>query len=169
MDLAVPHVLGSLGETHRVRDFTPLGYDERQYGSPGFDLPVGRLTRTPHGEYPEYHTSADDAELVRPESLEGSVAAVREIVHVLDRNRTLVSRRPYGEPQLGRRGLYRAMGGEADLPALQEAVLWVLNLADGHHSLLQMAERSGLPFRLLDRAARLVEEHDLVETSDRHE
>ncbi|MFW5904698.1 MAG: DUF4910 domain-containing protein [bacterium] len=167
IDRAARQVLHRRDEPHQVREFTPTGYDERQYGSPGFDLPVSRLTRTPHGEFPEYHTSADDAGLVRPESLEASVAAVLEIVHVLDRDRTLVNLSPYGEPQLGRRGLYRAMGGEPDVPALQEALLWVLNLADGRHGLLDMAERSAMPFELLDRAGRLLEEHELVRDADR--
>lgn len=162
VDRAAAHVLAHLDEPGEVRAFQPLGFDERQYCSPGFDLPVGRLTRTPNGEYPEYHTSADDLDLVRPECLESSLRAVLRIVEILERDRVVVSLNPHGEPQLGRRGLYRAMGGKSDPPRLQTAILWVLNLADGHHSLLAMAERSGMDFRVLDRAAELLAEHELV-------
>ena len=165
VDRAVAHVLGSLDGTHEIRGFTPLGYDERQYCSPGFDLPVGRLTRTPNGEYPEYHTSADDLSLVRAEALAGSLHTLLRIVDVLEKDRTWVNQSPYGEPQLGRRGLYRAMGGAPDLPDLQTALLWVLNLADGEHSLLEVAERSGLDLAVLDAAARLLADHDLLEES----
>ncbi len=163
VDRAAAHVLADGGDPGRLRPFRPLGYDERQYCSPGFDLPVGRLTRTPHGEFPEYHTSADDATLVRPEALADSLSAVLGLVELLDRNQVPVNRKPHGEPQLGRRGLYRAMGGAPDVPALQEAVLWVLNLADGTRSLLQIAERSAMPFERVYWAARLLASHDLVE------
>lgn len=165
VDVAATHLLERLDPPGRTRPFTPLGYDERQYGSPGFDLPVGRLTRTPHGEYPEYHTSADDLELVRPEHLEDSLDVLLRLCGILERDRVPVSRNPHGEPQLGRRGLYRAMGGEADVPELQEAILWTLNLADGRHSLLDIAARAGKPFELIDRAAELLEKHELVDSA----
>jgi len=113
VDRAAAYVLrgrpGSL-----VEDFVPWGGDERQFCSPGFDLPVGALTRTPHGLFPEYHSSADDLDLIGAESLGDSLAATLEILDVLDRDRTYASRNPYGEPQLGRRGLYREIGGGAD-------------------------------------------------------
>lgn len=141
-----------------VRPFDPTGYDERQFGSPGFDLPVGRLTRTPHGEYPEYHTSADSLALVTPAALEGALDALLRIVAVLEGDAVYRSRAPWGEPQLGRRGLYGALGGEAVTPEAQHALLWTLNLADGRHALLDVAEKSGLPFSAVRAAAdRLLE------------
>jgi aminopeptidase-like protein len=167
VDRAAAHVLEHSSPRGRVRDFSPLGYDERQYGSPGFDLPVGRLTRSPHGEFREYHTSGDDLSILRPERLEGSLAAILEIFRILERDRVLLSRFPYGEPQLGRRGLYRTLGGEAATGASEEAMLWALNLADGEHSLLGMAERSGLPFRILDRTAEILEREGLLEAPGR--
>jgi len=165
IDRAVTHVLRHRAPEGRVLPFTPYGYDERQYCSPGFDLPVGRLGRGVHGEYPEYHTSADDLGFVSPGQLGESLALLAEVVDVLERDRTYRSTAPYGEPQLGRRGLYRSTGatviGKADL---EMALLWVLNLADGRHSLLAMAERAGLPFgQLAEAAARLVEAGLLVE------
>ena len=165
VDRAVEAAARDLGLGLEVRPFAPTGYDERQYGSPGFDLPVGRLTRTPHGEYPEYHTSGDDLDLVRPESLAESLAVLEAVVRTLDGDGVYRNTQPYGEPQLGRRVLYATLGGLADGPAAQQAALWVLNLSDGAHSLLDVAERSGLAFATVRAAAdRLVEAGLLVGT-----
>ena len=153
IDRAVRTVARDLGVPLDIRPFEPTGYDERQFGSPGLDLPVGRLTRTPHGEYPEYHTSGDDLALVRPESLAKSLAALEAIVRTLDGDAVYRNAQPFGEPQLGRRGLYASLGGLPDGPAAQRAALWVLNLSDGAHSLLDVAERSGLPFATVRAAA----------------
>jgi len=151
VDRAARRVLAAAGE-HAIVDFSPWGYDERQYCSPGFDLPVGCLMRTPHGTFPEYHTSADDLGFVDPAALEHSLGLCTAIMDALEQERVYVSRQPRGEPQLGRRGLYPATGGAA--PAAEQlALLWTLNLADGRHSLLDMAERSGLPVAALQHAA----------------
>lgn len=135
------------------RPFTPMGYDERQFGSPGFDLPVGRLTRTPHGEYPEYHTSGDDLTLVRPEALAESYVVLRDVLTLLDGDAHYRNTAPFGEPHLGRRGLYAPTGGDPVTPVDTQAVLWTLNLSDGEHGLLDVAEASGLPFPVIRRAA----------------
>ena len=153
IDRVALHVLRSAGVEHQVLDFVPFGYDERQYGSPGFNLPVGSLTRTPHGRYPEYHTSADDLSFVKPEALGDSWAKYLAIVGVLEGNRAYRNLNPRCEPQLGRRGLYRALGGGDDGRALELALLWVLNLADGDHDLLATAERAGMPFPVIREAA----------------
>ncbi|HJU03393.1 MAG TPA: DUF4910 domain-containing protein [Actinomycetes bacterium] len=152
VDRAVAHVLGHAGG--RLIDFVPYGYDERQYCSPGFNLPVGSFSRTPHGEFPEYHTSADDLELVQPEHLAGSYATLLEVLAVLEGDRRWRSTNPHCEPQLGKRGLYRMTGGHKDTRAAELAMLWVLNLSDGDHSLLEVAERSGMPFAAIEAAAR---------------
>ena len=153
IDRIVAHVLRNDEVPHRITPFVPYGYDERQYCSPGFDLPVGCLMRTPNGEYPEYHSSADNLSLLRPESLSHSLAVLRRIVAVIEGDALYRSSNPKGEPQLGRRGLYAAMGGQRAASCDQLALLWVLNLADGHHSLLEMAERAGLPFAAIRAAA----------------
>jgi aminopeptidase-like protein len=153
IDRAVAHVLAASGRPHRVVDFTPYGYDERQFCSPGFNLPVGCLSRTPYAAYPEYHTSADDLDLVRPEHLEDSLQVCWEVVQLLERNRRYRNLAPKGEPQLGRRGLYGSIGGRSDAEERQMAMLWVLNLSDGDHSLLDVADRAGLPFALVADAA----------------
>ncbi|HYT26715.1 MAG TPA: DUF4910 domain-containing protein [Actinomycetota bacterium] len=153
IDRAVASVLATRGAPYDVADFSPYGYDERQFCSPGFDLPVGCLNRTPHGQFPEYHTSADDLDLVRPEHLADSYGACLEVMRVLEENATFVNQNPKCEPQLGKRGLYGAVGGRSDTVQVQLAMLWVLNLSDGGHSLLDVAERSGLPFGVLADAA----------------
>jgi aminopeptidase-like protein len=162
IDRAVAHVLASSGRPHALEDFSPYGYDERQYCSPGFNLPVGCLSRTPYARYPQYHTSADDLELVRPEQLQDSLEVCWEVLRVLDGNRRYRNLNPMCEPQLGRRGLYGSIGGRSDAEERQMAMLWVLNLSDGDHSLLDVAGRAGLPFGLVAEVAGTLEEAGLL-------
>ena len=162
IDRAVLHVLRTRGSDFSVREFSPFGYDERQYCSPGFDLPVGSLTRTPHGAYPEYHTSADDLHLVRPDSLADSLSIYLELIEILEGNAIYTSLCPKCEPQLGKRGLYRALGGLADAGEGEMALLWVLNLSDGRYSLLDIGDRAGLNFRTVRYAADRLLEHNLL-------
>jgi aminopeptidase-like protein len=145
-----------------VTDFSPFGYDERQYCSPGFDLPVGSLTRSSHGSFPEYHTDADNLDFVKPERLEESLRACLKILAVLEENRTLVNQKPFGEPQLGRYGLYDSVGGVTSSPDRKMALLWVLNLCDGGRSLLDVAERSNLDFSDILAASQTLEEAGLL-------
>ena len=153
IDRAVEHVLRHSGAPYSIADFTPYGYDERQYCSPGFNLPVGSLSRTPYGRFPEYHTSADNLELVRPEFLQDTLNKILAVVDILETNETFVNTSPKGEPQLGRRGLYSALGGRTDATQMEQALLWVLNQSDGTRSLLDVAVRSGMPFQVIRRAA----------------
>lgn len=141
------------GENYVVVDFAPYGYDERQFCSPGINLPVARLTRTPNGEYPEYHTSADNLQFVKREQLAASFQLCAAIVDILEKDRRYVNTQPKCEPQLGKRGLYRKTGGQKDIGAREYALLWVLNLSDGEHSLLDIAQRAGLPFKVVSAAA----------------
>ena len=161
IDRAVTHVLRHSGFDHQVVDFSPYGYDERQYCSPGFNLPVGCFSRTPYGTYPEYHTSADDLELVKPEALGESFAVSLSVLGLLEGNATYMSTSPKGEPQLGKRGLYPSVGGK-NIAMEQLALLWVLNLSDGRHNLLEIAEGSGLRFALLRGAADRLLDHGLL-------
>jgi aminopeptidase-like protein len=153
IDRAAMHVLKHSGHRYSVQEFFPYGYDERQYCSPGFDLPVGCLMRSPHGSFPEYHTSADDLAFVRPQYLEESFNMYRSVVELLECNITYLTTNPKCEPQLGKRGLYKAIGGDNHDSSRQMAMLWVLNLADGKHSLLDIAERSGMDLELLHSVA----------------
>lgn len=169
IDDVVAYVLEQSGRDHRVVDFTPYGYDERQYCSPGFDLAVGCLMRTTHGEYPQYHTSADDLSFVSPENLAESLTMYLKVIEVLEGNRTYLNLNPKCEPQLGRRGLYQKTGGAEQETNLQLAMLWVLNMSDGNHSLLNIAQRSGLPFEQLCDAARHLEAAELLKESSLRE
>lgn len=167
IDRAVEYVLarqdGDAGDSApRIRDFEPYGYDERQYCSPGINLSVGCLMRTPHGEFPEYHTSADNLDLVRPEALASSLATFEQVFDLLERNRTYLNLQPKCEPQLGKRGLYATIGGRSDTKTHQLALLWVLNLSDGTHTLLDIAERSGIDFTLIADAAETLAQHRLL-------
>jgi aminopeptidase-like protein len=166
VDRAMAHVLERGGRPYRMVDFSPYGYDERQYCSPGFDLPVGSLSRTPYGQYPEYHTSADDLSLVRPACLEESLETCWRLLRVLEGDRRYLNLSPYGEPQLGRRGLYGSTGGQSHTQESQMAMLWVLNLADGRHSLLDVAERAGLDFELVEAAAARLRDGGLLAEAD---
>jgi aminopeptidase-like protein len=168
IDRAAAHFLKNSGHPFKLVDFVPYGYDERQYCSPGFNLPVGCFMRTPHGEFPEYHSSADDLSCVRPEYLEQSLNVLLGILDIADRDARWLNLNPMCEPQLGRRGLYRTTGGSepgvADL-----ARLWVLNFSDGAHSLLDIAERSGIPFSAIATAARELSHARLLQPADSYE
>jgi aminopeptidase-like protein len=161
IDRAAEHVLRHSGRPNRIVDFSPYGYDERQYCSPGFDLPVGVLMRTPHGEYPEYHTSADDLDLVRRECLADSLSLYLQVLDVLENDGAYVNLNPKGEPQLGKRDLYPPVGGQGAGSELM-ARLWALNLSDGQHSLLDIAERAGMPFVDVREAARVLTDARLL-------
>ncbi|HKN93809.1 MAG TPA: DUF4910 domain-containing protein [Thermoleophilaceae bacterium] len=162
VDRAAAHVLSRGGCAHRIVDFSPWGYDERQYCSPGFNLPVGCLMRTPNGEFPEYHTSADNLEFVRPEYLADSFASCLEIVTVLEGNRRYLNQNPKCEPQLGKRGIYSGLAAGSEGKEVELAMLWVLNFSDGEHDLLDIADRSRMPFGVVRQAADLLVEHDLL-------
>ncbi len=161
IDRAAAHVLKHCGEPSEVLDFSPYGYDERQYCSPGFNLPVGCLMRSVWGTFPEYHTSADNLDFIRPEQLARSLRLCSSILNVLENNRTYRNQNPYCEPQLGKRNLYRSTGGNSIGEEIN-ARLWILNLSDGDHSLLDIAERSGLPFSTIYDAAKLLIEGELL-------
>ena len=159
VDRAAAHVLGHV-DGSIVGAWAPFGGDERQFCSPGFDLPVGTLSRTPHGLFPEYHSSADDLSLMSPAAIAESFRTALEIVDVLETNGRYRNLAPFGEPQLGRRGLYQSV---PDGTRPEEAMLWVLSLADGETDLLTIAEQSGLSFRDLRAASSALENARLVE------
>ena len=161
IDQAVAHILRHSSEAPEILDFSLYGYDERQYCSPGFNLPIGCLMRSVWGTFPEYHTSADNLDFIRPSQLAESLHVCAAILDVLEHNRRYRNQSPYGEPQLGRRNLYRSMGGEA-VGVDISARLCVLNLSDGEYSLLDIAERSGLPFSAISDAAELLCQHGLL-------
>jgi aminopeptidase-like protein len=165
IDRAVDTVLREAGEPYHLREFSPYGYAERQFCSPGFNLPVGCFMRTPHGEFPEYHTSADDLNYLKSEFLADSWSNLCRVLYLLDNNGTFVNQNPKCEPRLGDRGLYGAIGGGTNKKDWEMAMLWVLNLSDGYSSLLDIAERSGLPFSLIRTTADALTRASLLKES----
>jgi aminopeptidase-like protein len=167
IDHAILHLLATSGNLYNVRDFSPYGYDERQYCSPGFNLPIGCLNRTQHGKFPEYHTSADNLSFVTPEALADTLHFCLGVFRLLENNITYLNLNPKCEPQLGRRGLYRLMGGLPDAGTRELAMLWTLNLSDGNHSLLDIAERSSLRFEAILQATKDLEQAGLLSPQTR--
>ncbi|WP_205960309.1 DUF4910 domain-containing protein [Ramlibacter henchirensis] len=161
IDRAVEHVLSHADPGHKVVPFSPYGYDERQYCSPGFNLPVGCLMRSHHGQFPQYHTSADNLDFVTPQALAGAFDTLLSVFDVLEHDGHYLNLKPRCEPQLGQRGLYGATGGSGP-KQVEMAMLWVLNFSDGEASLLDIAQRSGMPFAVVREAAALLERHDLL-------
>lgn len=152
IDQIAEYVLGGIGAGARLVDFSPYGYDERQLCSPGFNLPVGRLTRTPNNEYAEYHSSADNFSILDQDSMAQSLQAAAGILRIADRNAVYVNLSPKCEPRLGKRGLFRLTGGRHP-GEFEHALLWVLNQSDGTNNLLAIARRARLPFDLIAGAA----------------
>ncbi|MEM9325477.1 MAG: DUF4910 domain-containing protein [Bacteroidota bacterium] len=143
-DRAALLVLDQMEAEYNVEDFFPSGSDERQYCSPGFNLPVGSLMRTRYGKYPEYHTSADNKDFISFEAMEESVWKYLEVIEVIERNDHYINTMPYCEPQLGKRGLYPTLGSQKGHSDFVRNMMWMLNLADGEHDLIDIARRSGI-------------------------
>jgi aminopeptidase-like protein len=162
IDRAMTHVLGHSGLSPVIEDFSPYGYDERQYCSPGFNLPVAMLSRSKYGAIPEYHTSADNLDFISADALAESYRLINETIGAIEGNGTYLNTHPKGEPQLGKRGLYGAIGGDKDAAAANMAMLWILNQSDGTNSLLDIAERAKLPFAVIQRTAKLLGDHGLL-------
>lgn len=162
IDRVMAHVLKHSTASPNILEFFPYGYDERQYCSPGFNLPVGMFQRSQFGTFPEYHTSADNLDFIRPKHLAASFGMIRAAIDIVENDARFLNLSPKCEPQLGRRGLYGAIGGDKDAAAKNMAILWVLNLSDGEHSLFDIAERAELAFAAVHDAARLLHEHGLL-------
>lgn len=169
IDRVVAAVLKSKWVNHKVIDFSPFGYDERQYCSPGFDLPVGCLSRALPGQYAEYHTSADNLQLVKPRALEESLEIYSEVIRVLEANRRFITQNPRCEPQLSKRQLYPTIGGTMNHQELHRALMWVLNLSDGNHSVLQMSLRSGVEVEIVIEACRILNRAGLIQEAGNHD
>jgi len=162
IDLIAEHVVREIDRDAQVVDFSPYGYDERQFCAPGFNLPVGRISQSSHDAFPEYHTSADDFDLVKEDRVAESLRAVATILQRIDGNRRFRNLSPKGEPRLGKRGLFRATGG-ATPGEFEHALLWILNLADGTHGLNDIGAVSGLSSTVLAKAADALIETGLLE------
>jgi aminopeptidase-like protein len=166
IDRAMAHSLHHSGLTPTILDFIPYGYDERQYCSPGFNLPVGLFQRSKFGEIPQYHTSADDLDFIAPNHLAQSYRLIAETIDAVENDAVYCNTMPKCEPQLGRRGLYGMIGGDKGAAAANMAMLWILNLSDGTQSLLDIAERANLPFHVVRNTAEVLRANGLLTRSD---
>jgi len=162
IDRAVECSLTELNVEFETRRFTPFGYDERQFCSPGLNLPMGCIMRSANGEFPEYHTSGDNLEFVTAPSLAESLQVVTAVLTTLEQNGIPINQNPCCEPQLGNRGLYKAFGQHDDRGRFQEAVMWVLSLAEGEHDLIAISRHADLPFALVREAADVLVQHELL-------
>ncbi len=160
IDKIVGYVLQTSGQQFNIHDFSPYGYDERQYCSQGINLPVGRLTRSQNNEYEEYHTSADNLDFVNPQYLEESYLLYNSIINVIENNKKYLNQFPKGEPQLGKRGLYNSVAG--NIKEKELAMLWILNYSDGENDLLDIAIKSKIDFDILVQTSELLEQHNLL-------
>lgn len=162
IDRVFIHTLRESGKEHSIEEFSPYGYDERQFCSPGFNLPIGRLSRTPFGKYPEYHTSADNLEFIKPTCLADSLITCLLALDVLENNRVYQNQNPKCEPQLGKRGIYEGFRGDENQKAKEMAMLWVLNLSDGTNNLLEISQKSGIQFGIIKSVTKLLCSHNLL-------
>ena len=165
IDRAWSYVLSQGEGRSDIRPFSPYGYDERQFCSPGFNLPIGCFMRTPHGEFSEYHTSADDLNLVQAPSLKDSLTKALAVIDVIENNRRYLNTKPYCEPKLGNYGLYNSIGGRS-AGDYQMALLWLLNMSDGDNSLLDIAVRSKVPWAMLKQALQVLSAAGLLKPAD---
>jgi aminopeptidase-like protein len=136
-DLISRQVLSDLHSDYREYSWLDRGSDERQFNSPGVDLPVGSLMRSKYGEYPEYHTSLDDLTFVSPEGLNGSLTMMKQVVKILETD-GLFKINTLCEPQLGKRGLYPTISTKLS-GAMVRDLMNVISYLDGNNSLLQIS------------------------------
>ena len=164
-DFVVEQTLSATGKPFEAIDFYPYGYDERQYNAPGQQMPVGRLSRARHGEFKEYHTSADNLDFISEANLNESLEVLKALVTAFERQRFYQNLQPHAEPQLGRRGLYRAISGNQSNKLSEMTMLWLLNQSDGHQSLEQIAKKAGTTVEEAQRVADVLVEKELLAES----
>ena len=166
IDRAVEYVLKNTKDDYQILDFFPTGSDERQFCSPGINLDVGSLMRTPYGKFAEYHTSDDNLKFVQPQFLGDSYSKYLQTIFVLENNKKYLNLNPKCEPQLGKRGLYRQIGGQKVTKNSELAMFWMLSLSDGLHDIIGISEKSGLEFEVLLEAAQKLEKNNLLKLAD---
>lgn len=166
IDRAVEYVLKNTKDDYQILDFFPTGSDERQFCSPGINLDVGSLMRTPYGKFAEYHTSDDNLKFVQPQFLGDSYSKYLQTIFVLENNKKYLNLNPKCEPQLGKRGLYRQIGGQKITKNSELAMFWMLSLSDGLHDIIDISEKSGLEFEVLLETAQKLEKSNLLKLAD---
>lgn len=171
IDRTVDHLVEHDELDAKVRPFTPVsGSDERQFCSPGFDLPVGQMARTPYEEYDGYHNSLDTKEFMGIDRLVESVDAIERTLQAFELAGTYENRYPYGEPMLGKRDLYPSVNAGGIRPDdVQDFIhreLLLLNYCDGDTDMLDVAGRADRPLSDLRPVVDLLEEKDVLRRVD---
>jgi aminopeptidase-like protein len=156
IDNIVIKVLEESKKAYQTVDFFPSGSDERQFSSPGFDLPIGSLMRTMYAKFSEYHTSKDDLNFVNSKNLEESLEKYLKIIEILETDVKYISTNQKCEPQLGNRGLYDMIGGKQAEGINKMAVFWLLNLSDGNHSIRDIMKKSNIDQNTLNKSAEIL-------------
>ena len=179
------NVLTESKEPFEIVDFFPTGSDERQFCSPGFNLPIGSLMRTIYDKFEEYHTSADNLNYVNSKSLENSFEKYLKIIKQLEeikveekesnqknvKNKIIIKSdeeifynnlNPKCEPQLGRRGLYNMVGGQKNSIQNMLPIFWVLNLSDGTNSISDIVKKSNLEIQDIKNAINILIKKNLL-------
>ncbi len=162
-DKAAEHYLKFSAPNSIVRNFRPDGSDERQYCSPGFNLPIGSLMRTPYYEYPYYHTSLDNKSFIDFDALWESVASYFHIIQLIELNDYYRNTLMYGEPQLGKRGLYPSSLTHESPRDFLDRMLFLLNFCDGSNDLLDIAEKYGADMLSFKKPLEALMEKGLLE------
>jgi aminopeptidase-like protein len=159
-------ILRHSGKPHQLINFFPLGSDERQYCSPGFNLPVGSLMRTMYGQYAQYHTSADNKDFISFAAMEEAVLLLLDMIKAIEHNRTYINTLPYGEPQLGKRGLYPTADISKNKEGFVKTMMWLLNYADGAHDLLDISTKSNIAINEFYPVVKALMEKGVIISSD---
>ena len=185
IDKIVTNVLTESKEPFEIVDFFPTGSDERQFCSPGFNLPIGSLMRTIYDKFEEYHTSADNLNYVNSKSLENSFEKYLKIIKQLEeikveekesnqknvKNKITIKSdeeifynnlNPKCEPQLGKRGLYNMVGGQKNSIQNMLPIFWVLNLSDGTNSISDIVKKSNLEIQDIKNAINILIKKNLL-------
>jgi len=164
VDRVTMHVLKHTEKEYELYDYLASGSDERQYCSPGIDLPVGSLMRTKYGEYPEYHTSGDNMDIISSDELDKSLEKLKLCIDIIENNRIYKST-VLGDPQLGKRGLYPTISTKtSSLNVI--TMMNILSFCDGHHDLLWIAEKIGKPIMELFPIVETLFQNDLLKIID---
>lgn len=144
-------------------DYFPMGSDERQYCSPGFNLPISTIMRSLPGTFKEYHTSLDNLNFISEENLQGTLQFCKDIINTIELNFIFKNKIMFCEPQLGKRGLYRSFGGQKFNSKEHEAIKWLLNLSDGKNDLIDISLKSKIKIETLHKVSTKLLEKDLIE------
>lgn len=162
LEQSIEYLLRTTCDSYKKYDFFPLGSDERQYCSPGFDLPFCSLTRSMYGEYDEYHTSLDNKEFISFDAMSKSAEFLMQAMQIVEYNGSYMNLYPYCELQLGKRGLYPTLSAPNSRSTLVDAFMWILNYSDGNHDLMWISEKSGINFFVIKEAVEILLNHKIL-------